>query len=386
MRKFLTSLAAAAVLIFGVGTIAHAAVVTNTTDQLFNAVDEVSTTLTVPGGTVLTTFIAGTYAVGNTVVLQRELGSPGSGAWRTVQTVTTATADARTSAVWTTGLGRESYRLIMTATGTGDVIAYLTDRAPAAPDISTFRASSTQIVFLDDFTGDSNDGSLTVVNPSLYVTTQGVDSQGTIGAVSTGAHEGGLIIVSGGAEAGSEICFSSVDETTSGVRATDGEITVEFRVEHDQVDGITYLGLQELNCTASGTLDVHLDMSGGVFDHITTNMNDMIAFIRQDEATDTDDWQAASALVTTEGANALEVPLGTQTVANDYVILRIVVDTAGNGYWYINGVLKWSEPLAVTVATRLVPVFLVGETAGAGGTVTGTLDYLFIASGRPTSS
>ena len=387
MRNFLKLFAVAAVLVFGIPPfLAQAEVVTNTTDQLFNAVDEVSATITVPPETDLTIFISGTYSVANIIVLQREVGSPGSGAWQTVQTISLATANARETHSWKTGTSTEGYRLNMTATGTGAVVAYLTDRAPAAPDMSTFRPSSTQIVFFDDFTGEANDGSLTVINPSLWVSTQGVDSQGTIGAVSTGAHEGGMIIVSGGAEAGSEICFSPVDETTSGVRATDGEILVEFRVEHDQVDGLTYLGLQELNCTGSGTLDVHIDIAAGVFDHITTNMNDMIVFARQDEATDTDDWQAASALVTTEGANALEVPLGTQTVANDYVILRIVVDTTGNGYWYINGVLVHAEPLAVTVATRLVPVFLVAETAGAGGTVTGTLDYILLVSGRPTSS
>lgn len=385
MRKFLTSLAAAAVLIFGVGTVAHAAVVTNTTDQLFNAVDEVSTTITVPAGTTLTTFISGTYAAGNTVVLQRELGSPGSGAWRTVQTVTSGTANARTSASWTTGTGREAYRLNMTATGTGDVVAYLTDKNTAAASRSSY-SDAGQIVFFDDFLGLHNDGSLTVINPSLYVSTQGVDSEGTIGAISTAAHEGGLILVSGDNAAGSEICLSFVDETTSGALPSEGALVYEIRVEHDQVDGLTYMALQTLNCTANGTLDVHVDISSGVYNHISTNNNDQIGIARQDEATDTDDWQAFSALVTTEGANALEVPLGTATVANAYVVLRVETDTTGNGYWYVNGVLVHAEPLAITPGTRLIPMFLVSETAAGGGTVTGTLDYIFFVSARPSTS
>ena len=384
MRNFLKLFAVAPVLLFGVGTVAHAAVVTNTTDQLFNAVDEVSATLTATPESDISVFISGTYSTANIIDLQREVGSPGSGAWQTVLTISLATANARETHSLKSGRSTEGYRLIMTATGTGAVVAYLTDYPTSAPDMSTYRTSSTQIVTLDDFTGLHNANSATAVNPAVYVTTQGVDSAGSIGVIA-GAHEGGMIIVSGGAEAGSEVCFSGLDEATSGMLPSD-TIIVEFRVEHDQVDGITYLGLQEVNCTANGTLDVHLDLSAGTFDHITTNMNDMIAFIRQDEATDTDDWQAVSALVTTEGANALEVPLGVQTAANTYVILRIEVDALGNGYWYIDGVLKHAEPLAVTAATRLVPVFLAAETAGAGGTVTGTLDYLFTVRGRPSTS
>lgn len=365
---------------------ASAAVVTNTTDQLFNAVGEVSTTITVPAGTVLTTFVSGTYAVANVVRLQREKGSPGSSAWESVQRVTgeTTTANARVTTAWATGKGRESYRLHMTATGTGAVVAYLTDYAVTATDY--FRTSNADsIVFFDDFFGENQDGSLTAVNGALFVTTQGADSQGTVGVLTTAIQEGGLTLVSGGVEAGSEVCLSMIDEATSGALVSDGPVVFEVRHRAAQVDGLTYMTLQAQNCTANGSVDVLADMDSGVFVQVDGSNADMIGILRQDEATDTDDWQAFSSNGDTEGANALEVPLGTATVADTYVLLRVETDTLGNGYFYVNGSLVHAEALAVATTARLIPAFTTSETAAGGGAVTVVIDYWMFVQARPTT-
>ena len=382
----LKTLAAVAILAFGFSTPSSAAVVTNTTDQLFNAVDETSTSLIVESGTVLTTFVSGTYSAANVVWLQREVGSPGSGAWENVARVTGAstTANARVTTSWTSGIGTEAYRLIMSATGTGAVVAYLTDHAVTATDY--FRtSSSSDIVFFDDFFGENNDGSLTVVNPSLYVTTQGADSEGTIGAVTVAIQEGGVTLISGNNAAGSEICISMIDEATSGALVSDGPIVYEVRHRAAQTDGLTYMTLQSQNCTSSGTIDVLIDIDSGVVAQTDANNADMIGIARQDEATDTNDWQAFSSNDDTEGANALEVPLGTATAADTYVVLRVETDALGNGYWYVNGVLVHAEALAVATTARLIPAFVTAETVAAGGTVTVVIDYILFVQARPAT-
>jgi len=88
MFKTLRNLIAGAVALLYIPIGVQAAVVTNTTDQLFNAVNETSTTLRVNPFTQISIFVSGTYAAGNTVVLQRGVGSPGSGAFEDVATVT----------------------------------------------------------------------------------------------------------------------------------------------------------------------------------------------------------------------------------------------------------------------------------------------------------
>ena len=118
---------------------------------------------------------------------------------------------------------------------------------------------------------------------------------------------------------------------------------------------------------------------------LDANNADMIGIVRQDEATDTDDWQAFSSLADVEGANALEVPLGTATVVDTYVVLRVETDAAGNGYWYINDALVHAEALAVATTARLIPAFVSAETVAAGGTVTTVLDYVLFVHPRPTT-
>ncbi len=384
MFKTLRNLTAGAILLLGGWGGAQAAVVTNTTDQLFNAVNEVSSTIRVAPFAELSVFVSGTYEDANTMVLQREVGSPGSGAFEDVQTVTTGTADARVVTRWTAGPNPSSYRLKMSATGTGDVVAYLTDHAVTARTLPTL-STATEIVFFDDFFGENNDGSLTVVNPSLYVTTQGADSEGTIGAVATAVHEGGATLISGDNAVGSEICISMVDEATSGALPSDGDIVFEVRFRPAEIDGLTYMTLQAQNCTASGTVDVMIDIDSGVVAQLDANNADMAGIARQDEATDTDDWQSFSSLIDVEGSNALEVPLGTATPINTYITLRVEVDTAGDAYFYVAGTLQHAEALAVTPGTRLIPSVVVAETAAGGGTVTMVIDYWMFVVPRPAT-
>ena len=372
-------LGAGAVLLLGVWGSAQAAVVTNTTDQLFNAVGETSDTLRVDPFTTISTFVSGTYESVNTVVLQRGVGSPGSGAFEDVLTVTSGTLNARVTSLWTTGPNPESYRLNMTATGTGDVIAYLTDWPVTAIDWVT---DADQIVFFDDFMGDTNDGSLTVVNPSLYVTQDSDVGGGTIAAVTTAIQEGGVTLI-GGTTAENGVCMSMVTTASFGALVSDGTMSLEVRLRTDTLDGKMVVLLASVACVADVVPLVDID--SGVVSQVDAGSESLAGFVRQDEGTDTDDWQAISAIADAEGANALEVPLGTATAVDTYVILRVEIDSAGNAYFYVAGSLVHAEPLAVTTTARLIPLIQDMETALNVGAVTMVIDYLEFVQARPSS-
>ena len=373
------ALALAAIVLLYIPVVAQAAVVTNTTDQLFNAVGETSDTLRVDPFTTISTFVSGTYAAGNTVVLQREVGSPGSGAFENVQTVTSGTLNARVTSLWTSGPNSESYRLNMTATGTGDVVAYLTNWAVTAV---TWVTNADQIVFFDDFMGDTNDGSLTVINPSLYVSQNSdIGGPAALALVTTAIQEGGVTLV-GGTTAENGLCMSMVTTASFGALVSDGTMSFEVRLRTDTLDGKMVVLLASVACVADVVPLVDID--SGVVSQVDAGSESLAGFVRQDEADDTDDWQAISAIADAEGANALEVPLGTATAVDTYVILRIEIDSAGNAYWYVAGSLVHAEPLAVTTTARLIPLIQDMETALNVGAVTMIIDYLEFVQARPS--
>ena len=377
MLKFIQALALAALLYVPWST--QAAVVTNTTDQLFNAVDETSSTLRVAPTTQLSIFVSGTYENVNTVVLQREVGSPGSGAFQDVVTVTSGTANARVVTRWTTGPNPSSYRLKMTATGTGAVVAYLT-AWPVTPVVWT--TGATRIVQFDDFTGD-NSTSTTAINASKYVSETQSTSGGSI-AVATGAiQEGGVSIVSGddSSNLGDEsTCMSALTLATFGALVSDGIISFEARLRVDTIAGSVAAGLIDIACVADNVPVADIDSGTVVFNGATAGG----ALIwQQDEATDVDDFQAISALSNAEGANALEVPMGVALVADTYFTLRVETDTAGNAYFYVDGTLLHAEPLAVTTTDRLVPMIQANSTIPGTQVVTIVVDYWEFSVPRP---
>ena len=374
-------IALALVLFFG-GSAVQAAVVTNTTDQLLNAVNEVTSTLRVGATTQLSIAAHPDDEDVNTVVLQREVGSPGSGAFEDVLTVTSGTANARVVSRWTTGPNPSSYRLKMSATGTGAVVAYLTDY-PVTP--TAYVTNSTTIVHFDDFIG-LNSASTTVVNASRYVTQTQTTSGGTLAANSVAVQEGGVIMLSGddSSNLGDEAtCMSAITLASMGALVSDGPISFEVRLRADVDDGIVAAGLIDIACVADNVPVADID-SGTVAFNGATAGGAMIW--QQDEATDTDDFQAISAISNVEGANALEVPMGVALVADTYFTLRVETDTAGNAYFYVDGTLLHAEPLAVTTTDRLIPMVQTVATIGSPSVaVTVVIDYWEFVVPRPSS-
>ena len=377
------ALALAAIVLLYIPVAAQAAVVTNTTDQLLNAVGETTSTLRVNTPfTNLSIFVSGTYEDVNTVILQREVGSPGSGAFEDVVTVTSGTANARVVTRWKSGPNVESYRLKMSATGTGAVVAYLTDW-PITP--VTYVTNATTIVMFDDFDG-VNSASTTVINASRYVSQTQSTSGGTVAAATTDDGEGAVDILSGddSSNAGDEAtCMGALTTARHGALVSDGIIVFEARLRANSINGIVAAGLIDIACVADNVPVADIDSGTVVFNGATAGG----ALIwQQDEATDVDDFQAISAISNVEGANALEVPMGVAIVADTYFTLRVETDTAGNAYFYVDGTLLHAEPLAVTTTDVLVPmVQAVATIDGTSEAVTITVDYWLSVKPRPAT-
>ena len=371
------ALALAAIVLLYIPVAAQAAVVTNTTDQLFNAVDETSDTLRVNPFTQLSIFVSGTYEDVNTVVLQRGVGSPGSGAFEDVLTVTSGTANARVTSLWTSGPNPSSYRLKMSATGTGDVVAYLTDWPVAA---RTWVTNADQIVLFDDFTG-INSSSTTVLNASRYLSHNSDSGGGTAGAMDVSIQEG-AVVMNSGTTTDNGTCMSAISAANFGALVSDGTMSFELRIRSAAVTGVVTAGFSTVVCV-SDVVPI-ASILALVVDQVDAGSESLAVISRDDDATTATEWQVISAIANAEGANALEVPLGVVTAADTYVVLRVEIDALGNAYFYVDGNLGHAEPLAVTTTARMIPILHLMESAVDAGAVISFIDYWEFVVVRPS--
>ena len=382
MRKFLKALGVAAFLSVLPLAAANAIsqVVTNTADQRFEAAGEVSTTLTAAPFTELSIFLGGTYAAGNTLVLQEEVGSPGSGVFKTVLTLTTGTANARIVNRWVTGPNRTGYRLNMTATGTGEISATMTDHDVTARPLSTFLNDPATYVdsVWDDF-HISGVASATVPDANEFLTFDGPSSRGTE-FVLADLEEGGVTGISGTTDEDG-ICLSTKLTENAGL-PSDGWIVVEARFRVDLATGALFVGFADIACAASH--QGMFTMSGGnTVESRGATYADIAGTGYSDEATESDQFAPITALSDAEGANAQLMAMGT-FVAATYVTLRVEIDNHGNSYHYVDGVLQHAEALAVATTARLVPMVDTIATATVAAQ-TMIVDYLYYTSTRPAT-
>ncbi|KKK69191.1 hypothetical protein LCGC14_2936510, partial [marine sediment metagenome] len=338
------------------GGVPHQVVSSSEADQGFDAVGEVSATFTVAPFAEITLFTSGTYSTGNTVVLQRERGSPGSGAFVNVLTLTTSTANARAIDGWTNGPNSNGYRLAMTAFGTGQVNVMATDYPRAAR--SWGPSDSTGIYFFDDFK-ISGVASATVLDANTYVITEdsGGGGQGVPAVIVVGILEGGFTHLSDAGN-GEEVCVGQADPATDGSTVSDGWHVFELRVSLDVLTGLAEMGWWDVICTAD-TIPITITAGTVVANGGTASI---AAIVMDDGATAATSWQAVSALSNTEGSGALEVTLQTAEATN-YHVLRLEIDNLGNAFFFVDGVLLHVEALAVLTTSEIAAFFQTEATA-----------------------
>ena len=381
MRKFLTALGVAAFLsVSALGTaFANSQVVTNTADQRFEAVGEASSTLTAAPFAELSIFLGGTYAAGNTLVLQEEKGSPGSGVFANVLTLTNGTANARLVNRWTNGPNRTGYRLLMTATGTGEISATMTDHDVAARPLSTFTNDfATYVAVLREDFSISGVASATVPDANLLLTFDGPSNRGTE-FVLADLEEGGATGISGTTDEDGA-CLSTKLTENAGL-PSDGWIVTEARFRVDVSTGALWFGLVDIACAASHQ-GVFTMSGGNTVESRGGTYADIAGTGYSDEATESDQFAPITAISDAEGANAQLMAMGTFVVAT-YFTLRVEIDNHGNSYHYVDGVLQHAEALAVATTARLVPLIDTIATATVAAQ-TMILDYLYFTTTRPT--
>lgn len=122
-----------------------------------------TTTLTVPNQKEdVTISISGTYNM--VIEFQKELGSPGSGAWQTLRTY--STANATVSEIYTTKTFNESLRLIVTTDTSGTATATLSEGSRSYPNSDVTDGNGNRLMHFTDnavnFSGGIRNGDAAV--------------------------------------------------------------------------------------------------------------------------------------------------------------------------------------------------------------------------------
>lgn len=373
MRKFLQALALSAALLW-MPTFAQAAVVESTeTDDLLNAVGELTSELRVQPFTNVSIFVNGTYVAD--AFLQREVGSPGSGSFENVAEVTAA-ANATVTTIWTSGPNPETYRIRLTAYTSGAVLAQMTDNSRAPQDMSDGAVFG---YHTDDFHEQT-----TAVNADFYVVTEN-DAGGTVGVLVPTLQEGVVQMITGtGDDAADEQCFSHVDLSDTGALVSDGRMMFETLIKGDDIGAQMGMALHDEECVATQLTPFDIDSNAIVFN--SSNQANAVAIMYQDEASDATAWHAASANNDTLGNNADEFELGVVVVADTYARLRIEIDSTGDCFFFVANVLRYAENECVQTSARLVPFWWINTTTdGTSGASTMTIQWYQWAWTRPSS-
>ncbi|MEE9598146.1 MAG: hypothetical protein V3V96_15350 [Acidiferrobacterales bacterium] len=373
-----------------VSALAFFVVESTETDDEFDAAGEVSTAITVPGGTTLTAYVSGVYSVANKLWLQKESGSPGSGAWRSILQLTGTgsglAANAQNTYVWVNERNTNSYRLFMSAAGTGDVVAQLTDVASAA-DYS-FRTDRAFVNFFDDFFDTellTTEGATAFKGLWLSAIDDGATG-GTAATLLDTDIEGTLDLVGGTGQAATETtCLSFTDTDDQASLISVGDTYWGARVSISTIAGTIFgVGLSDLECLTGTDVPqlVDIDSTTVTPENAYTNA---LGFHQQGEATDVDGIEPWSNNATTAGNNADEFEAGT-AVADTYYVLEGVINAAGDCAFYIDGGLVYAENECVATTAVLSPFIYVGaDASGSTTTPTLTVDWVEFAFPRPAA-
>ena len=384
MRKFLKALGVAALLsvsFLGGSDEAHAEIAGAT----FTSVDDASATVcTTANNQTVTMFGSGTYDM--VIALQREVGSPGSGAWATVAGFTDVfpTANAQTTDTYTAGLSGACYRLLVTTDTSGTTYyTLLSGRTTPTVWASTDANMRTHHRLFDDFHG----GALAVTTGSSFaswLTTAGSDGDATV-AVTLASPEG--ILEMGWGATGTDInntaciTLSLIGQFSL---VSSGLTVMEARLHLDQVtSGIWNIGLTDtIAQTACDVVGFDTTSSNVYTEGAQTDLTDA-AFIHTDEALVSANWMSGSlnGNTTQNGGIGFEATAG--ATASTYQIFRIEIDATGDAYYYLDGALFHAQTTAVATTAVLSPhidAYNIG-TSSAGDM---EIDYIDFWAARPS--
>jgi len=349
-------------------------------------VDDVTTTAcTTAKGQTVDGFFQGVSA-DQVWALQREQGSKGSGSWETVSgfadvfptAVGASNAAVQTMRYSSDRPGVTCYRLKMTTDGGGTAqVQLVTDHnAPSANLSTNYRV-------FDDF----HAGVLPITtghSTASYIVHIGVGANAVLSVIE-GQPEGVMTFSSGDAGDDTDLSTGSSGLLTNGALVSSGTTYMETRLHMSQITD-TRMGFGLVDVISAATeIEPFEANSNVVAEGAVTTVQNAVAFGFDTDA-ESDTWQLYSNNANTLGNVADEYATGTAPAATTYQKFGIEIDSAGNGYYFLNGVLVGAEPLAVATTAVLIPYWWAGTADDATGTVNKiNVDYIDFWAPRPTS-
>jgi len=361
----------------------------------FTAVND-SLELSVPAkGEDVSINISGTYAM--TILFQIEVGSPGSGAWQTLNTY--STANATVAATYTTKSPNEKVRLFVSVDTSGTAIALLTDASTinfpeadirdtngnlllsfdqdgmvlptSGPRINGIPvADANRAVIFEDFLGTwlkSDAGPA-----DLWSSTAG-SGTANAAAVTVAASLNGEVTIKSASDDGTHAANGSTFTGINlGYKANQGGLEMGVRLKIDDVsEAAVFIGFTD---TISTTVELPIYLLAGAVD---SDAADACGLIYDVDAT-TDQWYVGGVAAGTDTeptAIAAVVP-----VDATYLTATVRVSATGEVEGWINDTYIGKVGSAVTATTALTPAIVVANRSA--NQVILTVDYIWVAQNR----
>jgi len=387
MNKF--SILAAAALMLGFAGSAYAGLGFKVDAA---TVDDVTTTACTTGLNQTVDGFGGGVDMDQVWRLEIEVGSKGSGAFKPVSGFSDVfpTAQGGAAVGGTTQIMRYEVeqpscfrlRMITDAGGTAQIQLVTNRNVPSAVP-----GRATHMTFFDDF--NRSVLAVAALGSNIdYLSFAGDGSGSSVVGIGEISPEG-IMTFTGGDDGDAEDTLEITLGTAAyGGLVSAGMIIVEFRSSVEDITaGDWILGLSE-DVTANAGEDMEYDINTNVVTDFSS-VASSVAFAFSSDAVNPTLLQAVSTNATALGNAADEYTLAGTPVAATYQILRIEVDTNGDAFWYVDGVLVGAEPLAVATTATLMPYMAASsadDCTSSCGVTKVDIDYLMWVVARPTGT
>lgn len=316
--------------------------------------------------------------------LEKEVGSPGSGAWEKIsgfKDVFPTASSATTQIARYVADKASCFRLHMTTDGGGTgQVGIVTNRntGTAVGDEINF----TSVVKFDDFHGSVLGVAALGTNSSDWITFGGDGAGNQVVGIEEVSPEGILTFTSGSDDDADDAVEVTYGSNSFSALISDGVTIIECRSAIDAITASQFAcGLTE-DFAANGAEDMEHIISGGTITDQGAVSSGVSIMFSTDATTDV--WQAVSTNATNIGNAAAEYTLGATPVAGTYDRLRIEVDALGHAYFYVNDSLQGVEPLAVATAALMQP--WLGTMSTTTTIVKTDTDYVLFVAPRPSGT
>lgn len=358
-------------------------------------VDDVTTTVCTTGPNQNVSGFGNGVSMNQVWDLQKEVGSPGSGAWVNVGGFTDVfpTTNGAAAVGGITQIMRYSspekacYRLRMSTDTAGTAQVQLVadgDSPTAASSLTT----STHTRRFDDF----NTGLLPIttghVADSSYLAFIGGGSSAVVFVVE-GDQEGLITGSSGSTDNDTDASVISYGLLAHGSLISSGLTVFETRLTLDSAVTLWGINVGLGDIIQTSGEEPMFECNTNVCAQLPSDdFNNAVAFLYHTDSNDAqgDFWLAANENADTMGNAADEYSLGNTPVASTYQVLRLEIDSSGHAFYYINGSLMGVEPLAVATTAVLIPtVTLNSPDDGTAAVRKVYIDYFDFYTPRPAA-